>query len=318
MSDAALAIHTEGVTKSYGATRAVDGVDLRVPAGSVYALLGTNGAGKTTTVRMLATLTRPDAGTAEIFGLDVVRNAGSVRSLIGVTGQYASVDEDLTAHENLMVFARLIGSTRQRARRRADELLAEFGLTTVAGRAVRHFSGGMRRRLDLAASMITRPRLLFLDEPTTGLDPRTRVQMWNTVRDMVNGGTTVLLTTQYLEEADQLADHIAVMDRGRVVADGSADELKARVGDICVRLDLCDPELAPRAAAACRSFTQEDVLIEGPERRVVVPVANLDSLPELLLRMRAHDIDLNAVNVERPTLDEVFFALTGETEAGAA
>ncbi|MCX2962754.1 ATP-binding cassette domain-containing protein [Gordonia sp. Z-3] len=318
MTGPLLAIDTRGLTKTYGRAAAVDCVDLQVPAGGVYALLGTNGAGKTTTVRMLSTLVRPDAGTARVFGLDVVAHAGRVRSLIGVTGQYASVDEDLTATENLTIFARLVGASRRQSRGRADELLAEFGLGAAADRAVRHFSGGMRRRLDLAASMITRPRLLFLDEPTTGLDPRTRQQMWQTVRRMVADGSTVLLTTQYLEEADQLADRVAVMDHGRIVADGTADELKARIGDNCVRLDLRDPDLAPAAAAVCAVFAQEDVLLEGAERRVMVPMPDLESLPEMLLALRAAQIELVAVNVERPTLDEVFFALTGDAEPGVA
>ncbi len=318
MTGPLLAIDTRGLTKTYGRAAAVDCVDLQVPAGGVYALLGTNGAGKTTTVRMLSTLVRPDAGTARVFGLDVVAHAGRVRSLIGVTGQYASVDEDLTATENLTIFARLVGASRRQSRGRADELLAEFGLGAAADRAVRHFSGGMRRRLDLAASMITRPRLLFLDEPTTGLDPRTRQQMWQTVRRMVADGSTVLLTTQYLEEADQLADRVAVMDHGRIVADGTADELKARIGDNCVRLDLRDPDLAPAAAAVCAVFAQEDVLLEEAERRVMVPMPDLESLPEMLLALRAAQIELVAVNVERPTLDEVFFALTGDAEPGVA
>lgn len=318
MTGPLLAIDTRGLTKTYGRAAAVDCVDLQVPAGGVYALLGTNGAGKTTTVRMLSTLVRPDAGTARVFGLDVVAHAGRVRSLIGVTGQYASVDEDLTATENLTIFARLAGASRRQSRGRAAELLAEFGLGAAADRAVRHFSGGMRRRLDLAASMITRPRLLFLDEPTTGLDPRTRQQMWQTVRRMVADGSTVLLTTQYLEEADQLADRVAVMDHGRIVADGTADELKARIGDNCVRLDLRDPDLAPAAAAVCAVFAQEDVLLEGAERRVMVPMPDLESLPEMLLALRAAQIELVAVNVERPTLDEVFFALTGDAEPGVA
>ncbi|MDY6809935.1 MAG: ATP-binding cassette domain-containing protein [Actinomycetota bacterium] len=318
MTGPVLAIDAKGLTKTYGGAVAVDHINLQVPAGGVYALLGTNGAGKTTTVRMLATLERPDAGAASVFGLDVVAHAGGVRSLIGVTGQYASVDEDLTAMENLTIFGRLVGAARRQARGRADELLAEFGLSAAADRAVRHFSGGMRRRLDLAASLITQPRLLFLDEPTTGLDPRTRQQMWRTVRRLVADGSTVLLTTQYLEEADQLADRVAVMDHGRIVADGTADELKARVGDNCVRLDLRNPELAASAATTCAAFAQEEVLIEGPERRIMVPMSDLETLPELLLALRAAQIELIAVNVERPTLDEVFFALTGDVEPEAA
>jgi ABC-2 type transport system ATP-binding protein len=310
MTEAALAIDAEGLTKTYGRFCAVDGVDLRVPAGRVYSLLGTNGAGKTTTVRMLSTLTRPDSGTARIFGHDVVRRGGTVRSLIGVTGQYASVDEDLTAAENLTIFARLVGASGRQARDRAEELLVAFGLSDVAGRPVRQFSGGMRRRLDLSASLVTAPRLLFLDEPTTGLDPRTRLQMWNIVRAMVADGSTVLLTTQYLDEADQLADHIAVMDRGRIVADGTPDELKTRVGDSCVLLQLGDPGLESTATDACRPFTRQPAVIDEPGR-LTVPMADLEHLPELLIALRDRGVGLQSVNVVRPTLDEVFFALTG-------
>ncbi|WP_419223446.1 ATP-binding cassette domain-containing protein [Gordonia sp. CPCC 206044] len=318
MKNAALAIDAEGLTRHFGRACVVDHVDLRVPAGSVCALLGTNGAGKTTTVRMLATLLRPDDGTARIFGNDIIRHGLAVRSLIGLTGQYATVDEDLTAAENLTVFGRLVGSSRRAARSRADELLDEFGLADVAARPVRQFSGGMRRRLDLAASMITRPRLLFLDEPTTGLDPRTRVQMWHTVRAMVAAGTTVLLTTQYLEEADQIADQIAVMDAGRIIADGTAEELKARCGDTHVRLEPREPGVLSTAAAVCAPFASRMVLIDEPGGCVRVPVADLDRLPELLLALRSQRVELASVNVDRPSLDEVFFSLTGESATGAA
>ena len=311
MSTTVPAIEAHGLTKQYGGTRAVDAVDLHVPAGGVFALLGTNGAGKTTTVRMLATLLRPDAGGARIFGHDVVAEATAVRSLIGVTGQYASVDEDLTARENLMIFGRLIGSSRRRARVRADELLEEFGLGAVATRRVGHFSGGMRRRLDLAASLITRPRLLFLDEPTTGLDPRTRAQMWQTVREMVARGSTVLLTTQYLDEADELADHIAVMDRGRVVADGTADELKAGVGDMSVKLELADADDLIAAAEVCAPFTANgEATVARGEGILVLPMSDIDPLADILGALRARGLGLTSVNVVRPTLDEVFFALT--------
>ncbi|PKZ67063.1 daunorubicin/doxorubicin resistance ABC transporter ATP-binding protein DrrA [Gordonia terrae] len=311
MSTTVPAIEARGLTKEFGGARAVDAVDLVVPAGGVFALLGTNGAGKTTTVRMLATLLRPDSGDARIFGHDVVAEATAVRSLIGVTGQYASVDEDLTARENLMIFGRLIGSSRRRARIRADELLDEFGLGAVATRRVGHFSGGMRRRLDLAASLITRPRLLFLDEPTTGLDPRTRAQMWQTVRDMVARGSTVLLTTQYLDEADELADHIAVMDRGRVVADGTADDLKAGVGDMSVRLELADADDLTAAARVCAPFTSSgEPTIARREGVLVLPMADIDPLADILGALRARGLALTSVNVVRPTLDEVFFALT--------
>ncbi|WP_439032475.1 ATP-binding cassette domain-containing protein [Gordonia terrae] len=309
MSSTVPAIEACGLSKNFHGAPAVDAVDLHVPAGRVFALLGTNGAGKTTTVRMLATLLRPDAGTARVFGHDVVREATAVRSLIGVTGQYASVDEDLTARENLMIFGRLVGSSRRRARIRADELLEEFGLAAVATRRVGHFSGGMRRRLDLAASLITRPRLLFLDEPTTGLDPRTRAQMWQTVRDLVARGSTVLLTTQYLDEADELADHIAVMDRGKVVADGTADELKAGVGDMSVKLALADAEDLPAAVSVCAPFTTRgDVAVEAGV--LALPMDDIDPLADLLTALRVRGIALTSVNVVRPTLDEVFFALT--------
>src|ERR671932_2621132 len=234
------AIEATGLVKVFGDNRAVDGVDLVVEQGAVYGVLGPNGAGKTTTISMLATLLRPDGGSARIFGHDVVREAAVVRGLIGVTGQYASVDEKLSATENLVIFGRLLGLRHGAAKRKADELLEEFSLTDAAKRPLAKFSGGMRRRLDLAASLIAQPPLIFLDEPTTGLDPRTRAQMWDTIRRLVATGSTVLLTTQYLDEADQLADRIAVIDRGRVVAVGTAEDLKASVGTASLQLRLAD------------------------------------------------------------------------------
>ena len=311
------AIEARGLTKTFGRAHAVAGVDLDVPAGTVFALLGTNGAGKTTTVRMLATLTRPDAGRARVFGFDVDRQAAAVRALIGVTGQYASVDEDLTARENLQIFGRLVGAGSRQAKARAVDLLDEFSLTVAADRPVRQFSGGMRRRLDLAASLITRPRLLFLDEPTTGLDPRTRAQMWDTVRRLVSEGSTVLLTTQYLDEADELADHIAVMDHGRVVAEGTAAQLKARVGETCVKLSLRDPGRVTEIRSLCMEFAQAEVLLEGVPPRVVIPMPDIDALPDLLMRLRSAGIGLETVNVEPPSLDEVFFALTDDGRRSA-
>lgn len=236
------AIEANGLVKIFGHNRAVDGVDLRVRAGTIYGVLGPNGAGKTTTVKMLATLLRPDGGSARIFGYDVVKEPQIVRQLIGVTGQYASVDESLTALENLIIFSRLLGLSRTEAKRKATELLEEFGLVEAAKRPLKHFSGGMRRRLDLAASLIAQPPLIFLDEPTTGLDPRTRNQMWETIRRLVNMGSTVLLTTQYLQEADELADRIAVIDRGRVVAEGTADELKTSIGNSSLQLKIDNPQ----------------------------------------------------------------------------
>lgn len=232
------AIEAHGLMKHFGENRAVDGVDLNVRAGTIYGVLGPNGAGKTTTIRMLATLLRADAGTARIFGYDIVKEPHIVRQLIGVTGQYASVDESLSATENLIIFSRLLGLGRKEARNKAAELLEEFGLSEAAKRPLKNFSGGMRRRLDLAASLIAQPPLIFLDEPTTGLDPRTRNQMWDTIRRLVDTGSTVLLTTQYLQEVDELADRLAVIDHGRVVAEGTVDELKASVGISSLHLTI--------------------------------------------------------------------------------
>jgi ABC-2 type transport system ATP-binding protein len=243
-----LAIETAGLVKTFGETRAVDGVDLAVPTGTVYGVLGPNGAGKTTTVKMLATLLRPDGGEAHVFGHDIVREADEVRGRVSLTGQYASVDEDLTGAENLVLLARLLGHRKPAARTRAAQLLEAFGLTEAAGKQVKHYSGGMRRRIDIAASILNTPDLLFLDEPTTGLDPRSRNQVWDIVRAVVAQGTTVLLTTQYLDEADQLASRIAVIDRGKVIAEGTKGELKASVGAGSVHLRLRDPEQRPIAA----------------------------------------------------------------------
>jgi ABC-2 type transport system ATP-binding protein len=316
------AVETRGLTKQFGNFRAVDGVDLRVPAGTVCAVLGPNGAGKTTLVRMLATLVRPDAGSAKIFGHDVVRDATAVRGSIGVTGQYASVDEDLTATENLTVFGRLLGLSRASAKHRAAELLVEFDLTEASGRALKHFSGGMRRRLDLAASLITNPPLLFLDEPTTGLDPRTRARMWSTVESLVAGGTTVLLTTQYLDEADQLADRIVVVDKGRVVADGTADDLKSAVGNSTLVLALADSESAARGASIVERFTGSRVEIASDGSSLRSPVVDMAAVPEMLVALRAADVGVAEIAVQKPTLDEVFFAITDRPdvppEEGAA
>ncbi|MGW9631373.1 ATP-binding cassette domain-containing protein [Agromyces sp. NPDC055520] len=297
--------------KAFGTNRAVDGVDLRVATGSVYGVLGPNGAGKTTTISMLATLLRPDAGRAQVFGHDVVRKAQVVRQLIGVTGQYASVDETLSATENLYLFARLQGFRGAAARRKATELLEEFGLTEAARRPLKNFSGGMRRRLDLAASLIAQPPLIFLDEPTTGLDPRTRAQMWVTIRRLVATGSTVLLTTQYLDEADQLADRIAVIDRGRVVAEGTADELKASVGESSLELRLADPgDLADARLAIERVLGV--VSTSSPEAgRLTAPMHDPDRVAELLVTLRDEGVHLAELSVAKPTLDEVFLAITG-------
>src|SRR6187431_2710161 len=271
-----LAVRAEGLVKTFGDTRAVDGVDLQVEAGTVYGVLGPNGAGKTTTIRMLATLLRPDGGHAEIFGHDVVREPQIIRQLVGVTGQYASVDETLSATENLVIFSRLLGLSRADSKRKAVELLEEFGLTEAAKRPLKHFSGGMRRRLDLAASLIAQPPLIFLDEPTTGLDPRTRGQMWDTIRELVATGSTVLLTTQYLDEADQLADRIAVIDTGKVVAEGTADELKASIGTSALQVTLTETADAEDARRLISSITGTEATLSPESRRINAPMADPD------------------------------------------
>ncbi|RMI30892.1 ATP-binding cassette domain-containing protein [Nocardia stercoris] len=312
-----LAIEAEGLVKVFGEQRAVDGVSLAVPRGAVYGVLGPNGAGKTTTIRMLATLMRPDGGSARIFGHDVVAEPTAVRSLVGVTGQYASVDEKLSATENLMIFSRLLGLSRRDARKRSAELLEEFGLTEAANKSLEHFSGGMRRRLDLAASLIATPPLLFLDEPTTGLDPRTRAQMWDTIRRLVREGATVLLTTQYLDEADQLADKIAVIDRGKVIADGTSNELKASVGLSALQLTLADADRLGEARVLVGEFLSRAVgrTVEAsitPEAgRLTAPLADPSVTADLLIRLRDSDIRVEEITVSKPSLDEVFFALTG-------
>ncbi|MFI2295863.1 ATP-binding cassette domain-containing protein [Isoptericola sp. NPDC019571] len=305
------AIEAEGLVKTFGDNRAVDGVDLEVATGTVYGVLGPNGAGKTTTIRMLATLLRPDAGRASVFGHDVSREPFVVRQLIGVTGQYASVDETLSATENLLLFCRLNGLKGSAATRRTRDLLEEFSLTDAAARPLKNFSGGMRRRLDLAASLIAQPPLLFLDEPTTGLDPRTRAQMWETIRRLVATGSTVLLTTQYLDEADQLADRIAVIDRGRVVAEGTGDELKSSVGQQSLQLALVRPDDAPAAQAAVLDVLGVAATVSPEARRLTVPVADPARVTDLLVRLRGAGVDLDGLSMDKPTLDEVFLTLTG-------
>ncbi|MFF2083125.1 ATP-binding cassette domain-containing protein [Nocardia sp. NPDC058176] len=311
-----IAIRTTGLGKSYGDFTAVGGVDLTVTAGTVFALLGPNGAGKTTTVRMLATLVRPDRGGAEVFGYDVLRDATAVRSMIGLTGQYASVDETLTAGENLRLFGRLLGLTRRAAARRSAELLEQFELAAVTDRPVGQFSGGMRRRLDLAATLLTDPPLIFLDEPTTGLDPHTRDRMWGIIRGLVARGATVLLTTQYLEEADALADRIAVIDRGAIVAEGTATELKSSLGAQVLRLDLLDPTQSVRARAIVAELTgvpPED----AAEGTLTIALADAGIAADIVTACRADGIALRGFAVDRPDLNEVFLALTGTARTAA-
>jgi ABC-2 type transport system ATP-binding protein len=306
-----LAVEATGLVKHFGDTKAVNGVNLSIEAGRIYGVLGPNGAGKTTTISMLSTLSKPDGGQASIFGYDTVKEAHMVRQLIGLTGQYASVDEKLSATENLFLFSRLLGLSRADARKKCTELLESFGLTEAAKRPLSKFSGGMRRRLDLAASLIAQPPLIFLDEPTTGLDPRTRLQMWDTIRKLVASGSTVLLTTQYLEEADQLADRIAVIDKGLVIAEGTSSELKASIGVAALELQLRSKEQAQTAHDVIRQMLEVECLVSA-EGRITAPLADPELITDVLLALRNHNIGLLEVSVKSPTLDEVFMAITGQ------
>ncbi|MBT2501931.1 ATP-binding cassette domain-containing protein [Curtobacterium sp. ISL-83] len=318
MTTTPLAVEAIGLVKTFGTNRAVDGVDLRVEAGTVYGVLGPNGAGKTTTISMLATLLRPDGGEARVFGHDVRTEAQTVRSLIGVTGQYASVDDTLSATENLVIFSRLLGLSRAESKRKSVELLERFGLTEAASRPLKGFSGGMRRRLDLAASLIAQPPLIFLDEPTTGLDPRTRAQMWDTIRELVTTGSTVVLTTQYLDEADQLADRIAVIDHGRVVAEGTADELKASIGTASLQLRLTDALRLDAARTIVRTTLGVDAIASPEGSRITAPMTDPDRVTDLLVSFREAAISLAELSVQKPTLDEVFLQITAEAGVAGA
>ncbi len=309
--DREYAIEAEGLVKIFGSHKAVDGVDLKIKTGTIYGVLGPNGAGKTTTIRMLATLLQLDAGVARIFGYDVAKESQIVRQLIGVTGQYASVDDSLSAMENLIIFSRLLGLSRAEARMKAVELLEEFGLMEAAKRPLKHFSGGMRRRLDLAASLIAQPPLIFLDEPTTGLDPRTRAQMWDTIRRLVKSGSTVLLTTQYLDEADQLADRIAVIDKGKVVAEGTVDDLKTSVGTSALHLKVQNPQEVEMARVFVNQILQVDAKVTEEANKIIAPMANANMVTDLLIRLREQGVQLAEISVQKATLDEVFLATTG-------
>ena len=301
------AIEAEGLAKSFGETRAVDGVDLHVAQGAVYGVLGPNGAGKTTTIRMLATLLAPDGGRASVLGHDIVAEADAVRSLVSLTGQLASVDEELTGRENLILMARLLGHSRTGAKARATELLEAFGLIDAASKQVKNYSGGMRRRLDIAASIVATPRLMFLDEPTTGLDPRSRNQVWDIVRALVGQGTTVLLCTQYLEEADQLADRIAVIDHGRVIAEGTPAQLKASVGQGALHVRLLEPGDRPRAA----ELLGDDVQLLSDPAGLSLPCASADQASEAIAALVTAGAGVAGFSLGQPSLDEVFLALTG-------
>ena len=306
-----LAIEANGLVKAFGETKAVDGIDLRVRTGTVYGVLGPNGAGKTTTIRMLATLLHPDAGTARVLGHDIVREAAAVRARMSLTGQFASVDEELNGRENLQLLGRLLGLGKQRARERADELLEAFGLADAAEKLVRDYSGGMRRRLDIAASIVVTPDLLFLDEPTTGLDPRSRNQVWDIVRVLVAEGATVLLTTQYLDEADQLADRLAIIDHGRVIAEGTRGELKASVGagSLHVRvLDAAQRDAAQRVLAAALDC---DVLRDSDPAALTAANVDATQAARALAALDDAGIPVAELALGQPSLDEVFLSLTG-------
>jgi len=304
------AIEATGLVKAFGTVRAVDGVDLAVRSGSVYGVLGPNGAGKTTAIRMLATLLIPDSGSARVLGYDIVREADKVRSVVSLTGQLASVDEDLTGQENLVLIARLLGLKRAQANARAAELLEAFGLADAAGRLVKKFSGGMRRRLDVAASIVVTPQLMFLDEPTTGLDPRSRNQVWDIIRALVDGGTTILLCTQYLDEADQLADGIAVIDRGKVIAEGTPAQLKASVGRGALHVRLLDSDQRPEAE---RVLAHElgTVHLEADPAALSASCADADRAAEAVAALSRSDVRVAGFSLGQPSLDEVFLALTG-------
>jgi ABC-2 type transport system ATP-binding protein len=313
------AIEASGLVKIYGKTRALDGFDLAVPQGTVYGLLGPNGAGKTTAVRVFATLLRPDGGRAQVLGHDVDKQEAEVRRVIGLTGQYAALDEYLTGRANLIMIGQLSRLTPAAAKRRADELLERFNLTEAANRAVKTYSGGMRRRLDLSASLIGQPQVLFLDEPTTGLDPSARAMMWEIVRGLAADGTTILLTTQYLEEADQLARRIAVIDGGKVIAEGTSDELKASLGGERLEVTLAAGQDSEAAMIALKDLAKGEITRDDTGRRLSVPVAAAEGLTTRVVRaLDEAGVEVNDVTMTRASLDDVFFALTGHASTSGS
>jgi len=311
-------IVAEGIVRSFGDVRALQGVDLRVPEGAILGLLGPNGAGKTTAVRILTTLLQPDGGRASVGGHDVVREAGEVRRLIGLTGQYAAVDELLSGRENLLMIGRLLGAGKEQARARADELLETFDLSDAARKVVKQYSGGMRRRLDLAASLVGKPRFLFLDEPTTGLDPRSRRQVWQMIGALATQGATILLTTQYLEEADLLADEIVVIDHGRVVAAGTSDELKAKVGGQVIEVRPNDPAKVSETAQIIGRLAGVEPSVDEDAQMISAPVSDDAVLAKAVRAVQKAGITVSHFAMRRPSLDEVFLTLTGHPAEDAA
>ena len=312
-----LAVQADGLVKTFGRVHAVDGVSFDVPRGAVYGLLGPNGAGKTTTVRLLTTLLRPDGGTALIDGIDVAQNPGAVRARIGLTGQYAAVEERLTPKENLALIGRLYQLPKREITDRANELLALFDLEDAADRVVKEFSGGMRRRLDIAMSLIARPSVLFLDEPTTGLDPRSRLAMWKLIEDLGGDGTTVLLTTQYLDEADRLAERIIVIDTGAVIANGTADELKDQIGGDRLAVTIARRENAVRAVEALGPLCTSEVVVHDDGLALSASIRSGDRMvPRAIRALDDAGVDVLDIEVKRPTLDDVFLQLTGHAADG--
>jgi ABC-2 type transport system ATP-binding protein len=312
VTDVPNAVTVQSLVKTFGSTKALDGLSFDVPEGTVLALLGPNGAGKTTVVRVLSTLLQADSGTALVGGIDVAKHPAQVRDMIGLTGQFAALDDYLSGRENLVMFGRLYHLGKAEAARRADELLERFDLMDAAGRLAKTYSGGMRRRLDVAASLIARPRVLFLDEPTTGLDPRSRLGMWSVIQDLVRDGTTMLLTTQYLEEADILASSIAVIDSGRVIAQGTSDELKAQVGGARIELVVESESQLAAAAEVLGRIGDGVAVVDNDERRVAVPVTGGASvLAEVVRELDSAGVGIADIAVRRPTLDDVFLKLTG-------
>lgn len=305
-------IEVKNLSKSFGSFKAVDSVSFEVKKGEIFGILGPNGAGKTTLVRMLATLLQPDSGSAILSGIDLEKNPQIIRRMIGLTGQYASIDEELSAYENLAIFCKLNGLTKKESAQRIDDLLKEFSLEYAKDRALKNFSGGMRRRLDLAVSLIAQPKIIFLDEPTTGLDPRTRGEMWETIKQLVNNGATVVLTTQYLEEADQLADRMMIIDHGAIIAMGTAKQLKQKIGSSTLEISLQDEHQLAKGKTIVENVTNETVQMIQGENMLRLPMENVDFLSPILTAFSTEKITVEQLSVRQPSLDEVFLTLTNK------